>query len=151
MGHDVSCQAHPRGQRGEAMPHPAEQAGRDATSPAGLAPPGTQQGQIFSTAAGFFHVAPWLLQASQSARTATPGCLTQATPQSLSQRALDFYHRGEDKEVPRASVHILQPHPVFPAQLEPAAQGPTCARGCPSWEMWLRPASAGWWLRIKES
>lgn len=53
-GQDVSCQAHPQVQRGEAMPHPAEQAGGDTTSPGGLPMPGIQQGHIFSPlVAGF--------------------------------------------------------------------------------------------------
>lgn len=44
----MSCQENPQGQRGEAVPCPAEQTGRDATSPGGLPPPETQQGHIFS-------------------------------------------------------------------------------------------------------
>lgn len=45
---------------------------------------GSSKGIFFPSGAGFFHVVPRLLQASQSAGTATPGCLTQTTPQSLS-------------------------------------------------------------------
>lgn len=72
-GQDVSCQAHPQVQRGEAMPHPAEQAGGDTTSPR-WAPYARDPARayFFPTGGGFFHVAPWLLQASQSAGTATP-------------------------------------------------------------------------------
>lgn len=148
VGQDVSCQAHPQGQHGE-------QAGGDATSPGGLPPPGTQQGHIFS------HWC-WVFLCSPSAAAGFPICQhshtrvpdSGDTPEPITNvpwTSKELIMVERTRKRPGTALHILEPHPVALAQLEPPRQGPSCARGCPSREPRLRPASAGWWLRIKES
>lgn len=114
---------------------------------------GPSKGIFFPTGAGFFYVVPRLPQASQPASTATPGCLTQVTPQSLSPmcpglpRSLSWWRGQGSAQGQHCTSSNLTPWPWHSWShhgRDRAAPGaaPAGSRGCV-----LPPRGGGYGLR----